>query len=203
MPSSGLVAPRAVIASPSDAYPEHPARPRTEGDSASDAASPAVPTGDARFQRDARLTTPAEFERCLKRPALYRSGAFAFHLCPADADRALSAHTPAWRLGLVIPKRYEASAVARNTIKRRWRDAFRRMRAALACEFGSADLVVRLQSPLVPKAKPSAKGRATPGPATLPARVRGRDRFDPNALLVALVERVRGRSPGRIGEAGA
>ena len=105
---------------------------------------------------------------------------------------------PMWRLGLVIPKRYEASAVARNTIKRRWRDAFRRGRVAWAAEFGSVDVVVRLQGPLVPKPpKVAGKGKrveaVTPPPAVAPARVRARDRFDPAPMLVAFVERLRSR----------
>ncbi len=115
---------------------------------------------------------------------MLRSGAFALHLFrhPAadpvgDADVA----TPVWRLGLVIPKRYEASAVARNTIKRRWRAAFRTGRDAWAREFGSADLVVRMQAPLAPKAELAAT----------PAKVRARRRFDPQASLASLVERLR------------
>ncbi len=83
----------------------------------------------------------------------------------------------------MIPKRYEASAVARNTIKRRWRAAFRTGRAAWAGEFGSADLVVRMQAPLAPKAERAAT----------PAKVLVRRRFDPQAALASLIERLRRR----------
>lgn len=101
---------------------------------------------------------------------------------------------PMWRLGLVIPKRYEASAVARNTIKRRWRDAFRRGRVAWAAEFGGADVVVRLQGPLVPRPpKVAGKSRGVVPVVPLPAVVRARERFDPATLLAALVERLRSR----------
>ena len=144
------------------------------------------------------MATPAEFDRCLRKPAVFRSGSFALHLewitamgQPEQADQS-----PVWRLGLVIPKRYEASAVARNTIKRRWRDAFRRGRAAWAAEFGSADVVVRLQAPLLPKPPKAAAGRGAPkAPAApvLPARVRARDRFDPVAMLSGFVDRLRSR----------
>ena len=135
------------------------------------------------------MATAASFDRCLRRPALYRSGAFALHLdwIAGNGDPAASA----WRLGLVIPKRHEASAVARNTIKRRWRDAFRRGRLAWAAEFGSADVVVRLQSPLVPK--PPKGSRNVVAPTPLPARVRGRDRFDPVVIFAAFTERLRSR----------
>ncbi|MEO8935384.1 MAG: ribonuclease P protein component [Burkholderiaceae bacterium] len=156
------------------------------------------PPNEATYPRDARMTTPAEFDRCLRRSAFHRSGSFALHLCWIDAAMhaptvALPA-TPMWRLGLVIPKRYEASAVARNTIKRRWRDAFRRGRVAWAAEFGSVDVVVRLQGPLVPKPpKIATKGKVATRTAVAPARVRARDRFDPAPLLATLVERLRSR----------
>lgn len=137
------------------------------------------------------MLTPAEFDRCLRRPALFRSGAFALHLeWIADVDTLAA---PAWRLGLVIPKRYEASAVARNTIKRRWRDAFRQGRTVWAAEFGSADVVVRLQAPLMPKPVKAARGMAKTPVVALPARVRARDRFDPVALCAGFVERLRSR----------
>ena len=142
------------------------------------------------------MLVPAEFERCLRRPALFRDGSFALHL---NRSGPVSADGASWRLGLVVPKRYEASAVARNTIKRRWRDAFRRGRATWAAEFGSADLVVRLQAPLVPKPpKPTGRRGAPQPPATpsVPARVRARDRFDPVAILAAFVERLRRRGGG-------
>jgi ribonuclease P protein component len=118
-------APRAVIDSPSDAAVVAPGtRSKTS------TRRQAIALGDA-----------AAFDRCLARPALIRSGPFALHLfgqSSMSTDTSLAdTAVPCWRLGLVIPKRYEASAVARNTIKRRWRDAFRRGRATWAEEFGS------------------------------------------------------------------
>ncbi len=160
--------PRAVIASPSDATSAPGVAPRAA----------------------VSLVGAAEFDRCLACRPLWRDGAFALHLlrhrsvepvAGAGPDAAPSVAAPVWRLGLVIPKRYEASAVARNTIKRRWRAAFRAGRDAWAGEFGSADLVVRMQAPLVPKAERPA----------MPAKLRARRRFDPQAALASLIERLR------------
>lgn len=138
---------------------------------------------------DLALAGPAAFDRCLAVRPVVRSGPFALHLFRSLP--APDAAEPCWRLGLVIPKRYEASAVARNTIKRRWRAAFRRGRASWAIEFGSADLVVRMQAPLVPKAEA----------ANEPARVRARDRFDPLVAFGSLADRLRER--GRAGSKAA
>jgi len=214
VPSSVLAAPKAVIASLSDASRSDPTRPIGLASSASvdahaavlDQPAPRAHANGARapehFARDARMATLAEFDRCLRKPAVFRSGSFALHLewitamAQPEHDRADEIETPVWRLGLVIPKRYEASAVARNTIKRRWRDAFRRGRAAWAAEFGSADVVVRLQAPLLPKPAKAAAGRGAPkAPVApvLPARVRARDRFDPVAMLGGFVDRLRSR----------
>jgi len=136
------------------------------------------------------LQTPAEFERCLGRPPLHRSGAFALHCARVAAADPLS--LPVWRLGLVIPKRYESSAVARNTIKRRWRAAFRQGQASLSAEFGGADLVVRMQGPLRPKSMPAAEAAAV-----APAKRRARALFDPEAMLTSLAERLRRGSQPR------
>ncbi len=150
------------------------------------------------------MTTPAEFDRCLHRPPSYRNGPFALHLHWTDGGPA----APVWRLGLVVPKRYEPTAVGRNTVKRRWRDAFRRGGGAWAGEFGSADVVVRLQMPLVGKPKASGKRngsatRSTPVGSALPAKSRARDRFDPAQLLDGLIGRLRARGgrPASIGTA--
>ena len=73
----------------------------------------------------------------------------------------------------MIPKRFVRAAVARNTIKRRWREAFRRQREAWATEFGAADLVIRMHAPLTPRFV-----------------------FDAQAMLTALGERLRSRGAG-------
>ena len=133
------------------------------------------------------LCVPAEFERCLGRPPLHRSGAFALHCARhVDDGRTDQGALPIWRLGLVIPKRFEASAVARNTIKRRWRAAFQRDQATLSAEFGGADLVVRMQGRLIPKSTPPAQAAALAA-----AKLRARTLFDPQAMLHSLAERLR------------
>lgn len=118
-----------------------------------------------RFARSARIPGAEGFDRCLGLASVYRNGSFAFHVGFGAA--------PLWRLGLVIPKRHVRSAVARNAIKRRWREAFRRQRDAWAGEFGGADLVIRMNAPM-------------------PAR----PAFDANALLAGLAERLRSRRAG-------
>jgi ribonuclease P protein component len=166
VPSCAPVARRAAIASASDlpaatvvASVDDPARPRAN----------AFALGDA-----------AAFDRCLAQRALVRSGAFALHV-HRPSSSAVDA-PPAWRLGLVIPKRFESSAVARNTIKRRWRAAFRRGRADWAAEFGTADVVVRMQASLARRDEPLAAA---------PARVRARSAFDPQGLLGLLTAKLR------------
>ncbi len=132
------------------------------------------------------LREAAQFARCLDHRPLLRDGAFALHVARGVASAETDGTVATWRLGLVIPKRYEASAVARNTIKRRWRAAFARIAAVAAGEFGPADVVVRLQAPLVPKsASPVLKADLAP------AKRRARLRFDPQAMLAALLVRLR------------
>jgi ribonuclease P protein component len=148
----------------------------------------------ARSASDLAIVDAAAFDRCLAQRALVRSGAFAIHLYRHGLARdtlvrpAAESCADDWRLGLVIPKRYEASAVARNTIKRRWRGAFRQGCVQWAVEFGGADLVVRLSAPLAAKTSPMAQA---------PARVRGRDTFDPQAIFGQLTARLRGQPAAR------
>ncbi len=99
--------------------------------------APATPVAES-LGRAGRIPAVEGFDHCLRRPPLYRSGAFAFHLVVREQA--------GWRLGLVVPKRHVKSAVDRNALKRRWREAFRRVRASWDGRFGGADLVVRLQS---------------------------------------------------------
>jgi|GEM_PF-3059415 len=66
-----------------------------------------------------------------------RTRSFAIHL------RA-SSESENWRLGLVIPKRWEARAVARVAIKRAWREGFRCKRGTFERLGTRHDLVVRL-----------------------------------------------------------
>jgi ribonuclease P protein component len=180
VPSCARVAPRVAIASASD-LPTAVA-----GESVEPVADTAGPDGE-RSRPNARPRTSAlgdaaAFDRCLSQRALVRDGAFALHVHRHGTAEA-SPDTPvAWRLGLVIPKRFEGSAVARNTIKRRWRAAFREGRVGWASEFGAADVVVRLHAALARRDEPLA---------VAPARVRARAAFDPHALLGLMATKLR------------
>jgi ribonuclease P protein component len=57
-----------------------------------------------------------------------------------------------WRLGLIVPKRFEPSAVRRNAVKRVWRDSFRRESEGLLALNHGHDVVIRLVAK--PKAGP-------------------------------------------------
>jgi len=121
------------------------------------------------FPRWVRLIRPDQFSSALSTPPRARNGRFALHIKPiiltdADFRAGACANLPPqyeagmpWRLGLVVPKRFEASAVRRNTIKRVWREVFRTRRERLLALSPGQDLVVRLTASL--KAKP-AKGAA-------------------------------------------
>ena len=126
------------------------------------------------FPRARRLLSPAQFSAVLSGPLALRASAFALHVVerttpgalPADVSADLSAIAPdtatGWRLGLVIPKRFEASAARRNAIKRRWREAFRLRAASLEAQLPASDLVVRMTVRLsTPKRPaPSRQGSA-------------------------------------------
>jgi len=148
--------------------------------------------------RDARIPRVEGFDHCLKSPAVLRHGVFVLHVRFVDA--------PVWRLGLVIPKRFERSAVARNAIKRRWREGFRRCRAAWASEFGGADLVVRMGAPLAPRTavgpaprgkRPGAPSKVVADRAKRPPTARQRAAFDTTRPLLTLAERLRSRAGER------
>jgi ribonuclease P protein component len=60
--------------------------------------------------------------------------------------------TREWRLGLIVPKKLEPSAVRRNAVKRVWRDLFRRQLPTLEESRVGHDLVVRLAARSTPRA---------------------------------------------------
>ncbi len=108
------------------------------------------------FPRRVRLTTPGEFSQALKQRSGVRNQRFALHVVEAlvigsmtvtKTEPPQNGNQKTWRLGLVIPKRYEASSVRRNAIKRVWRESFRRQRVILD-EQPARDLVVRLLAPM-------------------------------------------------------
>jgi ribonuclease P protein component len=183
VPSCARVAPRVAIASASDlptavaGEPVDPVADRADPDGAQSRPTDANPQS-----RSFALGDAAAFDRCLSQRAFVRGGAFALHVHRHATEEASPDLPVAWRLGLVIPKRFESSAVARNTIKRRWRAAFREGRAGWASEFGAADVVVRLHAALARRDEPLAEA---------PARVRARAAFDPHALFGLMATKLR------------
>lgn len=103
---------------------------------------------------------------------MVRSGLFALHVLPNDRG---------WRLGLVIPKRFEGHAVRRNAIRRIWRETFRTARLAPLADESGWDLVVRLTS------RPKAVGLA---------ELKQNCRHDATVLLGELFQRLVRQRPG-------
>ena len=133
--SSPLVAPRAVIVSPSKAAEASlaTAAPSDAGDRA--AAEVANPAGFG-FDSSLRLHKTDEFSSVFAFRRVLRGAHFALHYSPNDRD------TP--RLGLVVAKKLAKRAVQRNLVKRIGRDVFRHARANLP----PYDLVLRLSARL-------------------------------------------------------
>lgn len=109
------------------------------------------------FPRRKRLTQPEDFVKALKQKALVRNPRFALYVFEPEQNTAgeakvdvfLATGPKIWRLGLVVPKRYEASSVRRNAIKRVWREAFR-CRSELL-NLPGRGLVARLLSSIAPE----------------------------------------------------
>lgn len=91
---------------------------------------PHIHVNTARFSRDDRLTTPAEFERVFKDPVKTTSRHFTILACPNGTEHA--------RLGLAIAKKTIRFAVQRNRLKRVVRESFRQHKNQL----GQIDIVV-------------------------------------------------------------
>jgi len=127
--SSPLVAPRAVIVSPSKA-----------DEASSDAYDLEVAevANMAGFGFDAslRLHKTDEYSSVFAFRRVLRGRHFALHYCPGSTGTA--------RLGLVVAKKLAKRAVQRNLVKRIGRDVFRHAQAKLP----SYDLVLRLSAKL-------------------------------------------------------
>lgn len=89
------------------------------------------------YPASARLHRPSEYASALKGKRIARGALFVVNTPRHSASAQDTA-----RLGLIIPKRFAAKAVTRNTIKRIIREAFRLQRPHLAHK----DLVFRLHS---------------------------------------------------------
>ena len=90
------------------------------------------------YPASARLHRPSEYAQALKGKRVGRGALFVVntprYTAPPSQETA--------RLGLIIPKRFAAKAVTRNTIKRVIREAFRLRKPQLAPK----DIVFRLHS---------------------------------------------------------
>jgi ribonuclease P protein component len=92
-----------------------------------------TPAGDAGFGRDRRLRKRREFEHVYAARTFIRVGPLVVYARPGPASHA--------RLGLSVPRRV-GSAVRRNRVKRRLREAFRLGRRELP---GAYDVVVNVR----------------------------------------------------------
>jgi len=89
----------------------------------------------AGFPRRHRLASGAQFTAVLKQGRSSRDKYFRVFAVPNDLDHP--------RLGLIVSRRVDTRAVARNRIKRQVRESFRRHCATLR----GLDLVVMAQAP--------------------------------------------------------
>jgi ribonuclease P protein component len=96
-----------------------------------------VGDGDDRFPSTMRLKKKAEFIRVFREGVTWKGSCFSVHMLRRDVETArLPESGP--RLGLVVPRRV-GSAVERNRIKRKLREAFRRN----AHRLPAVDLVIQ------------------------------------------------------------
>lgn len=94
-----------------------------------------VSLSHAGFPQAARLRTPADFNRVLRRGVRSTDSCFRVYACPNDIAVA--------RLGITVSRKAAPAAVARNRIKRLVRESFRISRETLP----TMDIVVQAFTP--------------------------------------------------------
>ncbi len=85
--------------------------------------------GEGRFPSTMRLKHRKDFQRVYRGGAVWKGSCFSLHVMKREEGV---------RLGIVVPRRF-GNAVERNRVKRRLREAFRRIAAGLP----PADVIVR------------------------------------------------------------
>jgi ribonuclease P protein component len=92
--------------------------------------------GDFRFPSTMRLKKKTEFVRVFRKGIAWKGSYFSLHVLPRSEDSLPSEGGP--RLGMVVTRKV-GSAVERNRIKRKIREAFRKM----AHSMPAVDIVIR------------------------------------------------------------
>ena len=85
--------------------------------------------GEGRFPSTMRLKRRKDFQRVYRGGVVWKGSCFVLHVLVREDGV---------RLGIVVPRRF-GSAVERNRVKRRLREAFRRIASSLP----AADVIVR------------------------------------------------------------
>ena len=89
------------------------------------------------FGRSCRILDAKQYAAVMRGRLRVSGNLFVGHVLSRDDD-------PQWRLGLIVPKRFEPSAVRRNAVKRVWRESFRQEHAELLTLLRGHDVVIRL-----------------------------------------------------------
>jgi ribonuclease P protein component len=89
------------------------------------------------FGRSCRILDAKQYAAVMRARLRVAGTLFVGHVLRREDD----SH---WRLGLIVPKRFEPSAVRRNAVKRVWRDSFRREYPELLRLARGHDIVIRL-----------------------------------------------------------
>jgi len=121
------------------------------------------------FGRSSRILNAKEYAAVMRARVRIGGSLFVGHILSRGDDAN-------WRLGLIVPKRFEPSAVRRNAVKRVWRDSFRRESQTLSELHSGHDLVIRMVSKPAPGAllalKRACRGEALSLLKKLPQSIR-------------------------------
>jgi len=132
-------------------FPEVKNRAKLESHGASDYSSSMAGDGNTRFPSTMRLKKKTEFIRVFREGSTWKGSYFSLHVLPRGEDvlpltgdvllqkaEGLPSQESGARLGIVVTRK-DGSAVERNRIKRKIREAFRKMVYRLPV----VDLVIR------------------------------------------------------------